>query len=192
MKVIAFVPIRLNSKRVVGKNLKKLGDKPLMCYMLETLVKVKRIDEIYVYCSSEEILKYLPNGVIFKQRDTSLDNDETLGAEIYEKFVNEVEADIYILSHTTSPFITPNSIKNALDRVIYDNYDSALCVESQKTFAWFKNKPLNYELKNIPRTQTIEPVYIETSAGFISSKKIFGKFTNNEQDLILISKLLTR
>ena len=43
MKTVAFVPICLNSKRVVGKILKMLGDKPLMCYVLETLSKVKRI-----------------------------------------------------------------------------------------------------------------------------------------------------
>ena len=33
MKIVAFVPIRLNSKRVIGKNLKLLGKKPLMCYI---------------------------------------------------------------------------------------------------------------------------------------------------------------
>ncbi|MDR2406995.1 MAG: hypothetical protein LBE13_02620 [Bacteroidales bacterium] len=61
MKIVAFVPIRLNSKRVVGKNLKLLGKKPLMSYILETLIKVAGIDEIYVFCSSEQVIPYLPN-----------------------------------------------------------------------------------------------------------------------------------
>ena len=90
MKVVAFVPIRLNSKRVVGKNLKILGGKPLMQYILETLVKVNNIDEVYVYCSSEEVIPYLPQGVKFLKRSTALDGDETLGKEIYEAFVKEV------------------------------------------------------------------------------------------------------
>ena len=68
MKIVAFVPIRLNSKRVVNKNLKLLGDKPLMCYILDTLVKIKAIDEVYVYCSQEEIIKYLPERVKFLKR----------------------------------------------------------------------------------------------------------------------------
>jgi CMP-N-acetylneuraminic acid synthetase len=46
MKVVAFVPIRLNSKRVVGKNLKLLGAKPLMWYILETLTRVPQINEV--------------------------------------------------------------------------------------------------------------------------------------------------
>ena len=59
MKTVAFVPIRLNSKRVVGKNLKKLGVKPLMCYVLDTLSKVHGVDEVYVYCSNEDVIPYL-------------------------------------------------------------------------------------------------------------------------------------
>ena len=77
MKAVAFVPIRLNSKRVVGKNLKLLGDKPLLQYILETLVKVPQLSDIYVYCSQESIIPYLPKGVKFLKRDTSLDSDET-------------------------------------------------------------------------------------------------------------------
>ena len=49
MKTVAFVPIRLNSQRVAGKNMRLLGGKPLMCHILETLVQVESIDEVYVY-----------------------------------------------------------------------------------------------------------------------------------------------
>ncbi|MEF2793850.1 MAG: acylneuraminate cytidylyltransferase family protein, partial [Alistipes dispar] len=37
MKTVAFVPIRLNSQRVAGKNLRLLGGEPLMCHILRTL-----------------------------------------------------------------------------------------------------------------------------------------------------------
>jgi CMP-N-acetylneuraminic acid synthetase len=72
MKIVAFVPIRLNSKRVIGKNLKLLGGKPLISYMLETLTKVTGISEIYVFCSSEQVLPYLPKGVLFLKRNELL------------------------------------------------------------------------------------------------------------------------
>ena len=84
MRVVAFVPIRLNSKRVVGKNLKMLGNRPLLQYILETLRNTASIDEVYVYCSQEEIIPLLPQGVKFLKRDESLDRDETLGQEIYD------------------------------------------------------------------------------------------------------------
>lgn len=173
MKVVAFVPIRLNSKRVAGKNLKLLGDKPLLLYILETLVKVPQLTDVYVYCSQESIIPYLPKGVKFLKRDSSLDSDETLGKEIYEAFVRDIDADIYMLAHTTSPFIKPETISNALEKVINEGHDSSFSAQKIQTFTWYDGKPLNYDLKEIPRTQTIEPVYVETSAFYIFKREVW-------------------
>lgn len=173
MKVVAFVPIRLNSKRVVGKNLKMLGNRPLLQYILETLRNTASIDEVYVYCSQEEIIPLLPQGVKFLKRDESLDRDETLGQEIYDAFTKEVDADVYILAHTTSPFIKAETIDNAVRQVTEGTHDSAFSAQKVQTFSWYKGHPLNYDLKEIPRTQTIEPVYFETSAFYIFRKEIW-------------------
>lgn len=173
MKTVAFVPIRLNSKRVVGKNLKMLGEKPLMCYILDTLANIKKIDEVYVYCSQESIKEYLPKGVKFLKRPEFLDCDETLGKEIYEEFTKTVDADIYILAHTTSPFMKEETVEKALDKILNEGYDSAFSCEKIQTFTWYDGKPLNYDLKEIPRTQTIEPIYVETSAFFMFKRDIW-------------------
>ena len=173
MKVVAFVPIRLNSKRVVGKNLKMLGDKPLLQYILDTLANTASIDEVYVYCSQEDIKPLLPAGVKFLKRDELLDRDETLGQEIYNAFTKEVDADIYVLAHTTSPFIKSETIDNAISQVVDGSHDSAFSAQKVQTFAWYNGTPLNYNLKEIPRTQTIEPVYFETSAFYVFRKEIW-------------------
>ena len=173
MKVVAFVPIRLNSKRVVGKNLKMLGDKPLLQYILDTLASTSSVDEVYVYCSQEEIKPMLPAGVKFLKRDEWLDRDETLGQEIYDAFTKEVDADVYLLAHTTSPFIKAETIENAVKQVTEGGHDSAFSAQKVQTFAWYKGATLNYNLKEIPRTQTIEPVYFETSAFYIFRKEVW-------------------
>lgn len=173
MKTVAFVPIRLNSERVLGKNLRLLGGEPLMCHILRTLTEVKSIDEIYVYCSDESICEYLPEGVQFLKRSKELDKNTTLGAEIYDAFTHEIDADLYILAHATSPFIKAETIAKAVEEVQRGEYDSAFSAECIRTFAWYEGKPLNYSLNNIPRTQTLEPVYIETSAFFIFSKVLW-------------------
>ncbi len=173
MKKVAFVPIRLNSKRVVGKNLKMLGEKPLLCYILDTLVKVKRIDEVYVYCSNEDVIPYLPQHVKFLKRPEYLDRDETLGKEIYEEFTKTIDADVYILAHTTSPFLKVETVEKALSKILDEDYDSAFSAEKIQTFVWYKGKTLNYDLKDIPRTQTIDPVYVETSAFFMFKRDIW-------------------
>lgn len=175
MKTVAFVPIRLNSKRVVGKNLKMLGGKPLMCHILSTLSKVSKIDEVYVYCSNEDVIQYLPDGVKFLKRPEYLDRDETLGKEIYAEFVKTIDADVYVLAHTTSPFMKKSTIETALTKILEGGYDSAFSCEKIQTFTWYNGKPLNYDLKEIPRTQTIEPIYVETSAFFMFKREIWTK-----------------
>ncbi len=173
MKTVAFVPIRLNSQRVSGKNLRLLGGEPLMCHILRTLTRVEGIDEVYVFCSDERIVELLPEGVRFLKRSAELDRDTTLGREIYDAFTARVEANLYVLAHATSPFIRPETIAGALDKVRSGEYDSAFSAEKIQTFAWYEGRPLNYALDNIPRTQTIEPVYIETSAFFIFPRELW-------------------
>ena len=167
MKRVAFVPIRLNSQRIEGKNLRELGGRPMMTYLLESLAKASNIDEVYVFCSNREVEQYLPKGVKFLQRDERLDSNSTLGAEIYDAFTQQVEADIYILAHTTSPFIRTSTIEQAVSKVESGEYDSAFSAERIQTFAWWQGKPLNYSLEHIPRTQDLEAIYVETSAFFI-------------------------
>lgn len=173
MKRVAFVPVRLNSQRVEGKNLRELGGRPLMTYLLETLARVENIDEVYVYCSNPAVKPYLPEGVKFLQRDERLDQNTTLGAEIYDAFTREVEADIYILAHATSPFIRSETIANAVAQVESGGYDSAFSAERVQTFAWWQNRPLNYSLERVPRTQDLEPVYVETSAFFVFREDVW-------------------
>lgn len=173
MKRVAFVPIRLNSQRVEGKNLRELGGRPLMTYLLETLTRVQNIDEVYVYCSNPAVQQYLPAGVKFLQRDERLDSNTTLGEEIYDAFTREIEADVYVLAHATSPFIHAATIANAVAQVESGEYDSAFSAERVQTFAWWQGSPLNYSLEHIPRTQDLEPLYVETSAFFVFRRELW-------------------
>ena len=173
MRRVAFVPIRLNSQRVEGKNLRELGGRPLMAYLLESLVAARNIDKVYVYCSNPAIVEYLPEGVEWLQRDERLDQNTTLGEEIYDAFTREVEADIYILAHATSPFIRTATIEQAVRSVESGEYDSAFSAERVQTFAWWQGRPLNYSLQHVPRTQDLEPLYVETSAFFVFRAEVW-------------------
>ena len=173
MKTVAFVPIRLNSQRIEQKNLRPLGGRPLMTYLLESLAQAKNIDEVYVYCSNPDIAEHLPAGVKFLRRDERLDSNTTLGAEIYDAFTREVDADIYILAHTTSPFLRTSTIEQAVAAVESGDHDSAFIAERIQTFTWWEGKPLNYSLQHIPRTQDLEPIFVETSAFFVFKREVW-------------------
>ena len=174
MKIVCFVPIKLNSQRLPNKMLLPLGDKLLFQHIFNTLLDVKKTIEIdiYCFCSDETLREKIPEGIKFLKRDSELDKDETLGIQIYNSFVNQIEADIYMLCHATSPFIKSESIINGIKKIINEGYDSALSVTKIQTFCWYDNKTLNYELTNVVRTQDIKPVYYETSAFYIFKSEI--------------------
>lgn len=176
MKTVAFIPIKLNSQRLPRKNLLPLGNHPLCWHITNTLLSVKSIDEVYVYCSDENIIQYLPSKAKFKKRSTELDGDLVKGAQIYTSFIKDIKADVYILAHTTSPFIKSYSVENALEKVLAGPYDSAFSAQKFQTFAWYKQQPINYDLEDIPRTQDLEPIWIETSGFFIFKKEIFTNY----------------
>lgn len=114
MKTVAFVPIKMNSQRLPHKNILPLGNRALCWYIFDVLLNVKEIDEVYVYCSDDRIVEYIPQNVIYKKRSEQLDGDLVKGYDIYKSFIDEVDADVYILAHATSPFIKSETIHNAL------------------------------------------------------------------------------
>ena len=59
MKVVAFVPIKLNSQRLPHKNILPIAGHPLCWHLCNTLLKVNNIDEVYVYCSDERVSDYI-------------------------------------------------------------------------------------------------------------------------------------
>ncbi len=177
MKVVALVPIKLNSERLPNKNIKKFHNgRPLIYYILNTLIKIKTIDEVYVYCSDEEIKKYIPIGIKYLKRNKKLDTSETKINEVLSAFAEDVEADVYVMTHATSPFIKAESIEKGLSSVIDDDYDSALAVKKTQEFFWKDGKPFNYDLNNIPRTQDLDEIFCETSGFYIYNKDTISNY----------------
>lgn len=178
-KVVSFIPIKLNNQRLPGKNLMNLNGEPLCNYIFDTITRVNGIQERYVYCSDQKICDYIEpfakKGLKFLKRDQYLDGYEVKGLEIIDRFVRDIDADIYVLTHVTQPFTDALSIENALNKVLYEGYDSAFsCIEIQD-YCWYKGKPLNYDMKDIVTTQNLEPLYMETGAFFIFEKEVFTK-----------------
>lgn len=166
MKVVAVVPMKLNNSRLPQKNTKCFHNgKPLCYYILSTLLKVSGIDEIYVYCSNPDIREFIPSGVKFLKRSETLDQDTTKINEILKAFSEEVESDIYILAHTTAPFICAKSIEKGLEAVKSKMYDSSFSAKKLQDFLWSNGKPFNYDLDSIPRTQDL-PILFEETSGF--------------------------
>ncbi len=193
MKTVAFVPIKLNSERLPLKNIKPFTNgKPLIAYILDTLKNVNNVDEIYVYCSDEKITEYLPDGVKFLKRDPYYDLSTTKFNEVLSSFAKLVEADVYVLTHATAPFMSAQSIEKGVDAVTSGKYESAHAVTLLREFLWKDGKPLNYELDNIPRTQDLPDVYAETCGLYVYTSDLIinkGRRISDNPFLVEITKI---
>lgn len=168
MKTVAIVPMKLNNRRLPQKNTKAFKNgKPLCYYILSTLLTIEEIDEVYVYCSNPDIIEFIPDGVRYLKRSEKLDQDTTSMTEVLTCFTEEVPADIYVMTHTTAPFISKDSIEKGLHAVKSGEYDSSFAAKKLQDFLWKDGVPFNYELSNIPRTQDLPPIFEETSGFYI-------------------------
>ncbi|MCD8370127.1 MAG: acylneuraminate cytidylyltransferase family protein [Clostridiales bacterium] len=176
MKTVAIVPMKLNNRRLPQKNTKCFTNgKPLCYYILSTLLTVDGVDEVYVYCSNPDIQEFVPERVKYLKRSESLDQDTTKMNEVLQCFAADVPADIYVMTHTTAPFISKKSIEKGLQAVVSGEYDSSFAAKKLQDFLWKDGEPFNYELNNIPRTQDLPALYEETSGFYIYRNEVLTK-----------------
>ena len=175
-KIVAIMPIKLKNERLPGKNTKMLGDKPLIQYELDNLLATGMLDSINVYCSNEEVCQYLPQGVNFVKRSETLDLPTSNFSQIFEAFSKEVDADIYVYTHATAPFITKETMVECMNAVLSGKYDSAFCASKIQDYLWQDGEPLNFDATNVPRSQDLKPIYRETSGVYVYTKEVFEKY----------------
>lgn len=176
MKIIAIMPIKLINERCPGKNTRMLGNKPLLQYELDNLKETGLCDSINVFCSSEAIIPYLPKGINFIKRPEYLDFPKSNFTQIFGDFMEQKDADIYVYAHATAPFISMQTMKQCIEAVLSEKYDSAFCAVKLQDYLWQNGEPLNFDATNIPRTQDLKPIYQETSGVYVFKKEVFEKY----------------
>ena len=173
MKVTAIMPIKLNNERLPGKNTKLLGSKPLLQYELDSLKKTNLLDSINVFCSSEEIISFLPSGVNFVKRSKELDLPTSNFNQIFDSFLKLVDSDIYVYAHATAPFVTVDTMIECINAIKLGKYDSAFCASKIQDYLWQDGQPLNFDATNVPRSQELKPIYRETSGVYVFTKEVY-------------------
>lgn len=193
MNTVAFVPLKLNNERLPGKNTRRLSNgEPLLSYILGTLSDVHGIDDTVVYCSDETVCEFLPPGVRFLKRSTQLDGAYTPINDVMRAFATDVDADIYVLAHATAPFISRDHIEQAVQAVRSGAHDSALTVQRLQEFLWQNGQPLNYDPAQVPRTQDLPVMHMETTGLYVYTRELVlkhGRRIGRRPRLIEVSKV---
>lgn len=123
MSAIAFIFARGGSKGLPGKNIRLMGDKPLIALSIEHALSVRRIDRVIVSTDSIEIAqiakKYGAEVPFIRPAELAQDaTPEWLAWRHALSYVQDASGglpDVMISLPTTAPLRLPHDIENCLD-----------------------------------------------------------------------------
>ena len=178
-KIVALVPMKANSERLPNKNMKIFNGKPLYHSVLNSLLNSKYIDKIIINTDSEIIIKdlsiFFPE-VLVHERPIKIRGDNVSMNKIIDYDLSQINADIYLQTHSTNPLILSKTIDFALEQYINhdSSYDSLFSVtRHQSRFYWNDCTPVNHNPDELIRTQDLNPIFEENSNLYIFTKKSF-------------------
>ncbi len=183
-KIIALLPMKANSERVKGKNFRNFNGKPLFRWILDSLLQIEEIDRIVINTDARHILadNGLVDGgkVVIRDRRPEICGDLVSMNLIISDDVENVDADIYLMTHTTNPLMSANTIKSAINA--FENAvsagiaDSLFTVDKVQTRFYRKDgTAVNHEPNNLIRTQDLEPWFAENSNLYVFTRESFAK-----------------
>ena len=181
---IALLPMKANSERVKGKNFRDFCGKPLFRWILETLLAIEDIDQIVINTDARHILA--KNGlvetdrIIIRDRKPEICGDHISMNAIIEDDIQNITADTYLMTHTTNPLLSADTIKKALSKFeeckINNSADSLFTVDKIQTrFYRSDGSPINHDPNHLIPTQNLEPWFEENSNLYIFTKDSFSK-----------------
>ena len=190
-RIIALLPMKANSARVKGKNFRDFCGKPLFRWILDTLQSVDEISQIIVNTDARHILA--ENGLretdrlVIRDRKPEICGDSVSMNLVLADDVVNVPADLYLMTHTTNPLMSADTIRKAvatfLEAQASGKADSLFTVDKvQSRFYRSDSSPVNHDPNNLIPTQELEPwfeensnLYIFTAESFASTQARIGK-----------------
>lgn len=176
-KIVALVPMRHDSKRVPGKNYRLMNGKPLYAYIIETLLSVPEISQVVVDTDSAPVMEGLAQNypqvkVLLRPENLRLDTTPT--NEILLHDTAQVEADLYLQTHSTNPLLKAGTVSKAIQelRSSWPEYDSLFSVTRWQTRLWDAlGRAVNHNPAILLRTQDLPPIYEENSCMYLFTRE---------------------
>ena len=193
MKIICFIGARGGSKGVPGKNLRLLGNKPLIAHTIEKSLDSKLFDHVIVSTEDPEIAKISKKygAEVPFMRPKNLAKDTTGFAEVMIHGITKLkkldyEFNTLVNRDCTVPFIRDLDIKKAINLFKKKKPYAVYGVYQQHFNPYFnimeKNSlgflELCKKLKNRPKSRQESPTVYQLNGLFIFNVEKFLKYKN--------------
>ena len=179
MKIYAIIPIKHHSSRVPGKNFKSMNGYPLYYWILTTLLSCDKINKIFIDTDSEELLNNCcikSDKIVIYKRPEKLRGDDMSVNKLLINIIEDLnlDADLYLQTHTTNPLLTKETIEGAINQYIKNNnqYDTLFTVKTHHTRFYDKDgNDMNHNRFHLIPTQNLDPIYEENSCMYLFTKQ---------------------
>jgi CMP-N,N'-diacetyllegionaminic acid synthase len=132
LKILGIVPARKGSKRVPGKNTRKLAGIPLIEYVLRACRGSKKLTSVVVSSDDEEVKSIVRSyqELRFIQRPEELSTDMSPAID-YVRHVMKVTNeswDIIVIIQPTTPFVRSEDIDNTIELLVTSRAQTSVSV----------------------------------------------------------------
>ena len=139
-KILAIIGVRSGSKEFKNKNIKKLGDKPLMGWIIKAAIKSNLINRTIVSTDSKLYARiarsFKAETPILRPKKLSTDNSRELDfIKHMLKWLKKNEnykPDIIVRLLATCPFQKTKDIDNVIKIVLKKKYESAVIISKAR------------------------------------------------------------
>lgn len=175
MKIKALVAVRSGSMRVQNKNLRPFAGSSLLEVKLAQLKRIKGLDGIIVNSNDDTMLGIAEKmGCETVKRDPYYASNEVSMSDVYKNMAENCDCDVIAYINVTNPLLKDETIEKAIEEYKnMKNFDSLNSAHLVKEFMFLDNKPVNYDLKNQPRSQDLPDYYaLNFAINIISREKM--------------------
>lgn len=175
-RIAALVPMRHDSERVPGKNYRPLGGRPLYHHIVEALQATPAISVVVIDTDSDLIrgdAREAYPDVRLIDRPEELRDGLVPMNEILMHDVGLIDADFYVQTHSTNPFLRSETISRGIETFLAgrDEHDSLFGVTRLQARLWNADTvPINHDPAVLARTQDLPPVFLENSCLYLFSR----------------------
>ena len=159
--LVAVVAVRKGSERVKNKNFKPFGKKNLLIHKIETLKKIKELDEIIINTNSDKAIKIAKNlNVNFFKREEYYASSNCTNSEFWSDIAKNTNSKYIMFTHCTNPMVKESTYREFI-RAFKKNknkFDSFNTVSQVREFLFKKNKPINFNPKKTPNSQNLPDI----------------------------------
>ena len=187
-KMIAIIPARGGSKRILRKNIKEFLGDPIIKYSIDAAIKSKIFDEVMVSTDDTEIAEVAIScgaKVPFMRSPETADDHSTTADVIKEVLSrykdNGKDFDQCCCLYPTAPFITQTKLKYAYQKLVEKDADSVVPVVRfsfpiQRSFKLEEGLlKMNWPEHLNTRSQDLPPAYHDSGQFYFFRVKAFLK-----------------